>query len=113
MSTARKKGNFAIVRGGLYARRPGRRTRTAEEWRLDRELMSAFAAIHGEDGTVPSKGIYHIREGVQHPWRVLARRFIEARQAGAPKDQLKAVLNVMALWIDDTLYNDRQPDRAA
>lgn len=100
-----------VIRGGRYASRP-MRSFTTSEFRLEREMVSAFAAIHGEDGTVPSKGIYNIRSLDHKPWRTLARRLLEARAKNAPKEQVKGVLNVFSLWVDE-LYQDQQPDRAA
>jgi len=102
---------LGVVRGGRYATRPMRTFSTAE-FRLDREMQAAFSAIYGEDETVPSVGIYKIRKHDQHPWRVLARRILEARAANAPKDQLRGVLKVFETWVDG-LYNEQQPDRAA
>lgn len=108
-------GNLRLERGGQYAKRPARSMRmmTTGEWRLDEEMAAAFAAIESENGTVPSRGIQEIRERRQHPWRVLARRFIEARRSGADRDSVKAPLRVLELWIDDTLFNDATPNRAA
>lgn len=107
---SQKKPNLGLLHGGRYAQRP-MRTFTTAEFRLDREMQSAFAAIHGEDDTVPSEGIYKIRKHEQHPWRVLARRIIEARNANAPKEQLEGVLKVFATWVNE-LYQE-QPTRAA
>lgn len=81
-----------IVRGGLYAtRRMRARVRRAsarEQWELqvqfERDMRAAYGRQYGEDGTVPSKGIYAIRDGSQHPWRVSWRRTTEANVAGVP-----------------------------
>lgn len=106
---SKKYGNLRLERGTLYAQRP-RGAQVATDWRLDREMASAFAAIHGQDGAVPSRGIYDIREGYQHPWRTLARRIREARAKNAPKEQVIGVLRVFEVWIDE-LY--RESGRAA
>lgn len=72
---------------------------------LDREMHSAFTVIHGEDGCVPSTAFYEIRRHRQHPWRLLARRVTEARQAGAPKEQVKGIVHVLEHYIDQ-LYDE-------
>lgn len=111
---AGKNGNLLhVVRGGLYASRPVRVTaKTVADWRLDEEMATAFAGITGENGTVPSKGIYDIRDRSQHPWRVLARRFKEARAAKAELDQALAPVRVLETWVRN-LWNEPGQDRAA
>ena len=100
-----KRGNLAVVRGGQYGKRvSGRRTRTAEEFRLDRLMQEAFAAIYGESGTVPSKGIYDVREGHRQPWRTLARRIREAHANGAPLQSVRAPLLTFLKWVERDLY---------
>lgn len=102
-SGAIKYRNFEVVRGGLSplrGRRRGRRMRTAAEIVLDHELRTAFVAIEGRAGTVPSEGIQKIREGEQHPWRVLARRLVEAHAAGASHAQVRRVAVALVGWVD-------------
>ena len=112
MQDIRKKGILTLEDGGLAQRRrfAGSRTVPADTW-LEREMVSAFAAIHGEDGTVPSKGIYNIRSLDHRPWRALAKRLSEAKEAGAPREQVEGVLKVFAVWLDE-LYAPT-PKRAA
>lgn len=96
------RGNLAVVRGGQYGK--GRITLTKAEHRLDQQMQEAFAAIYGEAGTVPSRGIYDVREGVRQPWRTLARRIREAHAKGAPMESVKAPLLTFLRWIERDLY---------
>lgn len=109
-----KKGNMGVVRGDLYATPQPRATRvmTASEHRLESRMRTAFAQIHGADGTVPSKGIYKIRDGDGKPWRVLGRRFVEMRQKRAPLEAAMRPLEELWEWVVQDLYGD-SPDRAA
>jgi hypothetical protein len=78
----------------------GKPRRIYGQW-LDREMHTAFTQITGADGTVPSEAIYDIRRDRQHPWRVLARRLAEAHRADAPKEQVKAIVRVLDLFVDE------------
>jgi hypothetical protein len=94
-----KNGNLTVERGGLYGRprhyRQPAPMVTAVDFQLDREMQTVFAALHAEDGTVPSRGIQEIREGRQWPWRMIARRFREAAVANVPESQLDEVIHVL------------------
>jgi len=109
-----KKRNLAVVPGALYATRKQRATRvmTSGEWSLDREIRGAFAAVKGADGTAPSTAFYNIAEHRQHPWRIIARRFVEARDAGTHPDQLLVILDVFRWWVMHKLYRPTR-DKAA
>lgn len=96
--TDQKKGMLILFQGA--------RRRASTEIRLDRRMHTAFAQVTGADGNVPSKGVYKVRAGEQHPWRVLSRRMKEARAAGAPREQLLAILEEMKAWIVDDLYGE-------
>jgi len=113
----RKNGNFTLrLEDGGLARKVGRpkgaRQMTTGEWRLDRELVSAFARLEGENGNVPSRGVQDIRERRHAPWRALARRFVEAAVAGVPKEHVLEIPEAMARWIEKELYSNDDP-RAA
>lgn len=82
-----------LIEGGQHRRIYG-------QW-LDREMHTAFAQIAGKDGKVPSDAIYDIRRDRQHPWRVLARRIAEAHAAETPKEQVKAIVKVLDLFVDE------------
>lgn len=71
---------------------------------LDRAMHSAFVEMHGADGSVPSEAIYEIRRLRQRPWRCLARRITEAHEAETPIEQVKAIVRVLDLYIDE-LYS--------
>jgi hypothetical protein len=106
----KKENVLGVLRGGRYAERP-MRTYTTAEFRLDREMQAVIGAIRGEDGRAPSRAIARVAYEEQRPWRVLARRFVEARRKRAKKAQLLAVIEVLRCWVD-RLYEDA-PDLAA
>lgn len=109
-----KQGSLTLARGGLYATRKGRTEgRVQPDWKLDREMADAFAGITGEDGSVPSKGIYAIRDRSQHPWRVLWRRFLEARTANAPLEQALAPIRVLEMRVRELYGEAAKPKSAA
>jgi hypothetical protein len=71
---------LTVIRGDQWAARTVRDF-DLERW-LDRENHATWCKAVGEDGTVPSDGIYDIRRDRQHPWRIEARREREAVLAG-------------------------------
>lgn len=102
----RKQGNFGtleVVPGGQYAQRRNRGRAamgfTTTEFNLDRDMRTLFAALEGEDGTVPSRSIQAVREGERHPWRMMARRFREARRANVPPAKLHEIAHRMTQYI--------------
>lgn len=72
---------------------------TAAEMVLDREMREAFAALEARDGTVPSESIQKIREGEHWPWRVFARRIVEAHAAGVSQQNVLRTVMTMAKWV--------------
>lgn len=74
------RNGLFVIRGDQWAARTVR-DMDLERW-LDRENHATWCKAVGEDGTVPSDGIYDIRRMRQHPWRVEARREREAVLAG-------------------------------
>ena len=86
------------------------RVMTSGEWALEREMKTVYAAIKGADGTSPSRGFYDIAEGRQTPWRIQARRILEAHDAGVHPDMLHAIVDVWHWWID-RVY--REPHKRA
>lgn len=106
---------YGIIRGGQYAKRAiARKVEVSgpEFWKLDTDMQAAFTALEGSDGTVPSRGVYEIRAHRQRPWRVLARRIREARDAGVPKHRVIGVVRTLEMWIMD-LYEKESDGRAA
>jgi hypothetical protein len=80
-STEKKNGILRIERGGLYAKRPSRVIVTGPLMHeLDRRIHEVFITVTDAEGRVPSRGIYDIRCGAQHPARVIGRRCIENNQ---------------------------------
>jgi hypothetical protein len=71
---------------------------------LDKAMHSAFVSMQGADGTVPSDAIYDIRRHRQRPWSCLARRITEAHAADTPIEQVKEIVRVLDLYIDN-LYS--------
>jgi hypothetical protein len=99
-----KKEGFQVIRGGRYAQRPMRIFTTAE-LRLDSDMAEVVGAIKGANGKHPSRGFQRVLYGEAFPWRVLARWFVAARKAKAPKSQLVAVINRLHRFVDK-LYED-------
>lgn len=113
---AEKNGNrLRLVRGGRYAGPPDRKVEVSgpEFFRLDTDVQAAFAAMEDQGGNVPSRGVQEIREHRQRPWRVLARRFRECRDAGVSLHQVLAVVHVLELWARDLYASGQDRDRAA
>lgn len=108
--TAKKYGNgFSLIRGGQYpmrGRRRGRRTLTAAELVLDRDMHTAFVQLLTPTGQVPSIGVQRVREREQHPWRFLARRIIEAHATGVEHSKVRAILLAMLAWVDRLYATD-------
>lgn len=93
-----RKYGFRVVRGGRYAK--GLTVGAGPDvHRLDHDMQAAFAALEAVDGTVPSRGVQEIREHRQRPWRVLARRFRECREAGVPFDQAVGIVRALERWV--------------
>lgn len=97
--TEQKKGILILYQG------PRRRAST--EIRLDGRMRSAFARLEGADGNVPSKGVYKVRAGEQHPLRVAARRLVEAKEAQTPLEQALGIVDELRQWVMEDLYGQR------
>lgn len=67
---------------------------------LDRAMHEAFIRLFDPNGRVPSRGVQEIREGRRHPWRAMARRFVELRQARVPLEHTKALIAEMDRFVD-------------
>jgi hypothetical protein len=115
-----QQGHLVLTRGGLYAapewkaRRGVKRIRlrvpTTLERRLDSRMHFAALKVRGAQGEVPSRPWQAIRETTGRPWRFLARRLVEAHQAGAPVEQVTAMAVALKDWIEIELYGVRQDD---
>lgn len=101
VSESRGRPTLHVLRGHstMRGRRRGRRVLTAAELYLDREMQTAFVSWAGRTGTVPSEAVQKIREGLQHPWRVLARRFVEAHAAGVPLPIVLRIVRTLESWL--------------
>jgi hypothetical protein len=106
-----KYGQFSVVRGGRYGRQ-ALRTRTTGEFRLDDAMHTAFCQLTTLAGTVPSRGVQEVRERKQFPWRILARRIVEARMQEVPKERVRAVIHALEEFLE-AQYEDDGPARAA
>jgi hypothetical protein len=111
MSNSQKKENlFRLERGGRYAQRPMRMFTTAEI-QLDSEMAEVVGAVKGANGKAPTRGFQRVLYGEAFPWRVLARWFVAARKAKAPKSQLKGVVARLDSFVE-SLYADSQDSAA-
>jgi hypothetical protein len=98
-----KKENFLVLFQSARRSVP----RKSAEIRLDKRMRSAFAEIVGEDGTVPSKGLYAARAGDQHPSRIIGRRLVEAKEANTPLDRALAPIKELERWVREDLYGQK------
>jgi hypothetical protein len=115
-TAAGKYGKLQLERGGQYAKPRARRrveVTGPEFWKLDVDMHAAFAAMAGADGTVPSRGVQEIREKRQWPWRVLARRSREGRDAGVPLRQALGPVHAYEQWLRDLYADCDEQDQAA
>lgn len=110
-----EKERFSVVPGGQYARFRNTKIEVSgpEFYKLDTDVQAAFAAMEDVSGTVPSRGVQEIREHRHRPWRVLARRFRECRDAGVPLHQSIAVVYALEQWVRDIYDADPPHNRAA
>jgi hypothetical protein len=90
-SDGQKQENLQLVRGGRYAERPAR-VFTSAELRLDIDMQALIGAVRGADGKHPTRGFRKVVYQESFPWRLLARYFVAAWQAGAPIHQLLPIL---------------------
>lgn len=106
---------YGLLRGGQYAqfRKVLVEVSGPEFWKLDTDVQAAFAAMEDASGHVPSRGVQEIREHRQRPWRVLARRFRECRDAGVPLHRQLAVVHVLEQWVRDLNAGRESYDSAA
>ena len=85
------------------------------EHRLNAKMHFAALKVRGAQGETPSRQWQAIKETTARPWSILARRLVEAKQAGAPREQVEAMALALREWILVDLYGeqDSQPPRAA
>ena len=94
-----KYGAFRVVRGGQYGQPRQSRVRLPIEHQLDRHMRDAFIAMLADDGTVPSRGIKAVRNDEQWPWRIIARRIIEARERNVEQSAVLRIAHVLEGFI--------------
>ncbi|HMC55006.1 MAG TPA: hypothetical protein VKH19_07555 [Gemmatimonadaceae bacterium] len=107
--------NLTVVRGGkssVRGRRRGRRVRTAAETMLDSVMHAASVRIQTPKGTTPSTGWEDIRRLRQFPWRVPARRIIEARQGLVPVERVVEWIDALRDWTLALYDGDRSCERS-
>lgn len=97
-----------IIRGGQYGKRQRVEISGPEFWKLDTNMHAVFNAIQPRT----SRGIQEICDQRQWPWRVLARRFREARDGAVPMNQMLSAVYVLEMFVRD-LYEVPKSDRAA
>ncbi len=78
--------------------------------RLDEGMLHAFLRWQSRRGTVPSVGVKMIRRGRQHPWRVLSKRLLEAREAGVRVDDALRVPRLLERYVME-LYGEIREER--
>ena len=105
-----KKENLQVIRGGRYATRPAR-IFTAAEIRLDDDMKEIVGAIRGDQGQYPARTFQRVLYEEAFPWRTMARLFVKARKANAPKSQSQRIIERLSLLLDELYQNT--PNRAA
>lgn len=96
-----------LVRGDQWGKPNRKRGRSPQQLRLDRRMHDAFLRMVTPEGLVPSRGIQAVRQHEQAPWRILARRIEEARQAGVPKAAVKQVIRTLDHWAEELFGPDQ------
>lgn len=110
-----KNRNLTVVRGGktpVRGRRRGRRVRTAAETVLDTVMHTVSVRIQTPKGTTPSIGWEDIRRLRQFPWRVPARRIIEARQGLVPVERVVEWIDALRDWTLALYEAERSGERS-
>ena len=119
-----QNNGLSLERGGTWgswmARRGVKRRRLLVpaplKRKLDCRLHFAALRVRGANGETPSRGWQAIKETTAAPWSILARRLVEAKEAGVPREQVEAMALALREWINADLYgqhDDKQPPRAA
>lgn len=92
-----KWGNLSIVDGGLLRRRQ------RADIEFERALRALFVAMCGKDGKSVNKNFRNVARGHVTPWRVLMRRFREAKAARNDAHNyplMKQTVRVLDSYID-------------
>lgn len=122
---ATNNGHLTLERGGAWgswaARRGVKRRRllvpSALGRKLDCRMHFAALKVRGAAHETPSRQWQAIKETTHRPWSILARRLVEAKEAGVPQEQVEAMALALREWIEKDLYgqhdDDKQPPRAA
>jgi len=63
-------------------------------------MHDCFLRFVNPEGVVASRGTQEVREQRSYPWRTLAKRLQEGRDAGVPKSDAKAVVQVWDEYVD-------------
>lgn len=71
---------LTVLRGG-QARTP----QSHAELELDRAMRALFYAMRDKQGGNINKNVRNVSRGATHPWRVLVKRFRDAKRARNPK----------------------------
>ena len=116
--SGKNRNGMSVERGALYGKRPAKKKSaamqfTTAEFKLENEMHTVWVALNTPSGTVPSEGIQMIRERRQWPWRVIARRFREARNAGVPASQLDEVIHVLRQYRERLYATPAHHDKSA
>jgi hypothetical protein len=106
-----KKGNLAVVRGGVslpmrgrrIGRRPGPRVLSDAERQLERDMREVFVLLKNPSGTTPSRGVYAICSGDATPWRALGLRVLESLEHRCAPARVRAIGERFLAWIDQQI----------
>lgn len=80
------------------------------ERKLDQRFHFAALSVRGEKSETPSRQWQAIRETTHRPWSILARRLVEAKQAGASREVVEAFALALRDWVTNDLYSTSTPN---
>lgn len=95
---SKKLHKFSISDGGKAGER-----RTHADVELERALRALFFAMRGRDGKSLNMNFRNVAAGKTNPWRVLMRRFREAKAARNDTHNyplMKESLRELDRWVD-------------
>jgi hypothetical protein len=81
----KKVGNDERPRLTVLAGGKAGDARTHAELELDRAMRALFYAMRDTRGRMPGKNVRNVARGATHPWRMLAKRFRDAKRARYPQ----------------------------
>lgn len=76
---------------------------TPADVELDRALRALFYSTRDARGRIPTKNLRNVARGATHPWRMLVKRFHEAKRARNPQQNyplMKQAVRELDRYVD-------------